>query len=206
MIVEIIQKLTAIDWIIIAVTLVAYLILVADILKNFGRSQNFFTWILWGILDSILLITTHREKGSDLPLVLSCVLGSFSIAFVLLFVKKIKWRKKERRILILVITTTIIWIWSESNQVGIIFAVLSEMIAGIPLMRASWKNPGSRLTLASYLFFIISYALSIVTAPNWNIEHVLFPISFLIYGIGDTSPLIRKWWSIMKRYNKWNKK
>ena len=206
MIQEIIQKMTVFDWIIIAVTTIAYLILVMDIIKNNGRSQNFFTWFLWGLLDSILLITTYKEKGEDLPLILGCAFGSFLIAFTLLFIKKIEWRKNESQILSLVIITVIIWLWSGSNLVGIIFAVASEMIAGIPLMRASWKSPGSRLTLASYLFFIISYLFSIQDADNWEIKNVLFPIAFLIYGIGDTSPLIKKWWKIRKRYKRLKKK
>ena len=201
MILEIIQKMTSIDWVIFAVTIFAYFILEADIIKNNGRSQNFFTWFLWGILDSLLLITTYKENGSDIPIIAGCVIGSFFMAFSLLFVKKIKWRKSENRILLLVVMTVIIWLWSGSNLVGIIFAVVSEMIAGIPLMRASWKNPGSRLTLASYVCFFGSYILSIAIAPNWSIENVLFPISFLIYSIGDTIPLVKKWWEIVKRYN-----
>ena len=206
MVQEIIQKMTAFDWIIIAVTIIAYLILVWDIIKNNGRSQNFFTWFLWGLLDSILFITTSKEQGEDLPLIFGCAFGSFLIAFTLLFIKKIKWRKNESQILSLVVITLIIWLWSKSNLVGIVFAVASEMIAGIPLMRASWKSPGSRFTLLSYLFFIISYLLSIQNAENWDIKNVLFPIAFLIYGIGDTSPLIKKWWKIRKRYRKFKKK
>jgi hypothetical protein len=200
--IEIIQEMTSIDWIIFAVTILAYFVLEVDILKNNGRSQNFFTWLLWGMLDSILFITTYKEKGSDLPIIAGCAIGSFIIAFSLLFVKKIKWRKSESWIFALVILTVIIWLWSQSNLVGIIFAVTSEVIAGIPLMRASWKNPGSRLTLVSYLIFIVSYILSVCNAPTLDIKNVLFPITFLIYSIGDTSPLVQKWWLIWGRYKK----
>lgn len=202
MIVEIIKKMTCIDWIIFAVTLVAYLILIIDILKNNGRSQNFFTWFLWGILDSILFITSYNENASDLAIIAGCTLGSFLTAIFLIFVMKIKWLKKETWILVLVFITTTIWLWSKSNLVGIITAVGSEIIAGILLMEESWKRPGSRLTLVSYLLFLISYILSISNAPNWDIENVLFPIAFLIYSIGDTIPLIIKWWKIYKKIYK----
>lgn len=199
---EIIQDMTANGWIIFAVTIFAYFVLWVDIIKNNGRSQNFFTWFLWGILDSVLFITTYVEEGCDLPIIGACAIGSFIIAFSLLLTKKIKWRKDESQILWLIIATVIIWLWSGSNLVGIIFAVASEMIAGIPLMRASWKNPGSRLTLVSYLIFLISYILSISDSPTWEIKNVLFPIAFLVYSIGDTSPLITKWWKIWKRYRR----
>lgn len=193
MIIEIVQKMTSIDWIIFAVTLFAYLILIVDILINNGKSQSFFTWLLWGILDSILIITSYMEKSTDLAIIFGCIIGSFSVSIFLLFVKKIKWTKNETRILLLIIITVIIWLWSGSNLVGIIFAVTSEMLAGIPLMKSSWKTPGSKLTLASYLVFIISYVLTIWISPNWQIKNVLFPLAFLIYGILDTIPLINKW-------------
>ena len=190
----VILNVTIFDFVIFVVTIIAYIILIVDILKNNGISQNFFTWILWAILDGILLITIYEEEGADLPIVAGCVLGSFFVAIFLLFVKKIKWTKNESWILLLVITTVSIWLWSGSNVVGIISAVASEMLAGIPLMKASWKTPGSQLTLASYIFFIISYILSIYNSPDWQIENVLFPVAFLIYSIGDTSPLMKKWW------------
>jgi hypothetical protein len=193
MIVEIVQKMTSIDWIIFAVTLVAYLILIVDILKNNGKSQNFFTWFLWGILDSILFVTSYKEKASDLAIIAGCILGSFLVSIFLLFVKKIKWTINETRILSLIIATVVIWLWSGSNLVGIIFSVTSEMLAGIPLMKSSWKTPGSKLTLVSYVIFIISYVLSIYVAPNWQIENILFPLAFLIYSILDTIPLVKKW-------------
>ncbi len=202
MIPEIIQEMARIDWIIFAVTIIAYILLITDIIKNNGVSQNFYTWFLWGILDSVLLVTTYKEMGADIAIIFGCVIGSFSVALCLSLIKKIRWRKRETRTSIMVAITLAIWLWSKSNLVGIIFAVTSEIIAGIPLMRSSWKNPGSRLTLASYLFFFASYVISIYNSPNWNIENTLFPIAFLLYSIGDTTPLVKKWWNIYNRYNR----
>jgi hypothetical protein len=190
---EVVLSVTKFDFVIFVVTIIAYIILIVDIIKHDGISQNFFTWSLWAILDGILFITTYAEKATDLPIIAGCVLGSFFVAIVLLFVKKIKWTKNESWILSLVIITVFIWLWSESNVVGIISAVTAEILAGIPLMKASWKTPGSRLTLVSYLFFIISYVLSLFNSPNWDIENILFPLAFLIYSVGDTPPLFKKW-------------
>ncbi len=199
---KIIQLMDGVDWIIFAITVIAYIILIIDILKYNGISQNFYTWFLWGILDTILFINTYKEEASDLPLIFGCLIGSFSIAFLLALTKKVKFRKKERKILYLVIITTVIWLWSGSSLVGIISSVIAEIIAGIPLMRSSWKKPGSRLTLISYSCFLISYIISIYHSDNWNIKNVLFPIAFLIYSILDTLPLVIKWCNIYYRYRK----
>jgi len=59
----VILNVTIFDFVIFVVTIIAYIILIVDILKNNGISQNFFTWILWAILDGILLITIYEEEG-----------------------------------------------------------------------------------------------------------------------------------------------
>jgi len=178
------------------VTIIAYFILVIDIIKNKDKtteSQSFFTWFLWLILDYVLFIATDKVHGSDLPLIYGSVIGSFSISVSLLFMKKIKWGENEWINLILVIITLFFWFITRSAKVGIVFAVASEIIAGIQQMKASWRNPGTKLTLVSYVFFIASYVLALLDAPNWNIENTLFPLAFLIYCIGDTTPLIKKY-------------
>ena len=183
--------ITILDFTIFIVTIIAYIILIADIRIHDGISQNFFTWLLWGVLDSILLVTAFKEKSADLPIIAGCVLGSFSTTISLW--KKIEWTEDETRDLILVIITVIIWKFSHSDLIGLICAVISEIIAGIPLMKSSWKIPGSQLTLISYLTFIASYVLSIVNSPDLKVENLLFPVAFLIYSMADTYPLIKKW-------------
>ena len=202
--VEIILNMTSMDWIIFAVTIVAIAFLIIDIKIYNGTSNSFFTWLLWGILDSILFVTTYKEKGTDLPLLAGSVIGSFTVSFYLFITKRRKWTEEESLILGLVIATMAIWFVSwlifKNNIIGIISAVTAEMLAGIPLMKASWKKPGSRYTLVSYLFFLASYILTLAHTEVWRIENFLFPLSFLIYSVGDTSPLIRKWWRIQHRY------
>lgn len=193
MFLEIIQNMTAIDWIIFAVVGIAYYILMVDIKIYNGVKQSFFTWLLWGILDSILTVITYQKGGSDLPIIAGCALGSFSIAIFLFIKKKRKWRKEERKTLCWVSAATTIWLLSGNSDIAIMSAVIAEIIAGIPLMRASWKKAGSLYTLISYLLFLVSYILSIYSSPDWKIENVSFPIAFLIFSFGDTTPLVIKW-------------
>ena len=206
MIVEIIQQMTTEGWVIFVVTILAYIFLAIDIWMYNGISQSFFTWFLWGILDTILFMTTYAEKGEDLAILAGCVIGSFSLSIFLFIIKKRKWGDEENMILGLIFITVIIWVtsWfiSKSNTIGIFFAVIAEMLAGIPLMKASWKKPGSRYTLVSYLLFLASYIITLITIETWEIKNSLFSLAFLIYGVGDTSPLIRKWYKILIRYRR----
>ncbi len=197
---ENIFPVTILNWLIFIGTISAYIIMIAGIIKNKGKGQNFFTWLLWAVLDLLLYILTEEEKGSCLSLVFGCVLGS-SITTLFLIRYEIKWKQKEW---ITLTTTSIfvtIWIYSGSNTLGLVLAVVSQLIAGWPLMEESWKNPEDGLTLISYLIFILVYCLSILDSPNWEIQNVLFPIAFLIYSIGDTFPLIKKWWKNKNQKN-----
>lgn len=216
---EIIQALSiGIDWIIFAtetaretilgmdnsgklifcLTIFAYIILIVDIYIYDGVSQSFFTWILWGILDSILFTVSSNEKASDLPIILANIVGSFFTALSLLWVKNVKWTREETRTSIYIFITIFLWIWTKSDLVGLILSVFAEVLAGIPEMRASWKTPGSKLTLISYLIFIICYSLSTIYSKSYRIEDTLFPITFLIYCLVDTYPLVKKW--VLARY------
>ena len=192
------------DWIILVVTIIAYGIIVAVIMKNKGtgaKSQSFFTNLLWAVLDTLVYITAVEEESSSLMLVFGCILGSFSTSLLLIkYDKKKEWTRDESITLIIVFVIIFFWIYSGSNLLGLILAVIAEIIAGWPQMKKSWKKPGSRMMLTSYSLFIIVYVLSIINSPDWQLKNIIFPISFFIYCIGDTLPLMIKWGKIEKRY------
>ncbi len=189
------------DWLILTVTISAYAILIVGIFKKRGmKSQSFFTNLLWSILDVLVYITAIEEQSSSLMLVFGCILGSFSVSILLIkYDKKKRWTKDESITLSIVFVVVFLWLYSGSNLLGLTLAVIAEIIAGWPQMKKSWKKPGSRITLTSYVLFLVVYILSIYNAPDWQLKNVIFPVAFFIYCIGDTLPLIIKWWKIEKR-------
>jgi hypothetical protein len=198
---ETILPATAMDWLILTVTILAYGILIAGIFQKKGmKSQSFFTNLLWAILDVLVYIAAFEEQSSSLMLVFGCILGSLTVSILLLkYDKKKKWTKDESITLLIVCLVVFLWLYSGSNLLGLTLAVIAEIIAGWPQMKKSWKKPGSRLTLLSYFLFLIVYSLSIYNSPDWQLKNVIFPIAFFVYCIGDTLPLIIKWWKIERR-------
>jgi hypothetical protein len=191
--IKIVLNVTITDFIIFIITISAYIIMVIGIKKNNGKGQNFFTWLLWTVLDILLLITAILEKSSSAILILSCVIGSFITTLFLISYKKMNWTWHETFTLITTVTFVILWIYSQSNLLGLILMVIAQLIAGWPLMRESWINPESKYNLASYLVFMFGYILTIYSSPNLEIQNILFPVAFLIYTLGDTYPLLKKW-------------
>ncbi len=190
------------DWIVFVVTVSAYLILIFDTFHRRGvRSQSFFTHSLWAMIDIILFILIEEENGSSLMLVSLCVLFSLIMSILLIkYDKEKKWTESETQTLITIILVILFWLYSGSNLLGLILAVMAEIVAGWPQMKKSWESPGTRLTLLSYVLFLASYSISVWKAEDWQPKNVLFPLSFLVYCLFDTLPLIIKWWKIEKRY------
>ena len=53
---------TILDWIITIVTILAIVILIVETLRKRGtKSQSFFTYLLWAILDILVFITSTEE-------------------------------------------------------------------------------------------------------------------------------------------------
>lgn len=190
------------------VTICAFAILDWGIVKTKAKGQNFFTWLLWSIFDLILYIKIKEENGLSTILVFTFVIGSLSTSLLLFRYKK-KWLKSDNKTLYLVAILFFLLFVPNSERTIIIIAIISEVIAGWPLLKETWKNPDeSGYTLASYMFFLLGYILTII--ENFVIypideifgiifiENMMFPLVFIIYSFFDTFPLIKIWWASKK--------
>lgn len=195
---------TLLGWIIFIIAFLAYLILIIKTIikrKNL-KSQSFFSYLLWSIIELWMYLIAKEEESYSLMLIFGCMIFSFIISILLLkYDKEKKWKKEETKTSIILFIFIVLWLYSRSNSLGLILAMSIDIIAGWPHMKKSWKYPGSRSMLISYILFIIFYVLSIFDAPNWEIKNVIFPIAFTVYCLGDTFPLIIKWIKIKKRWN-----
>lgn len=84
------------DWLAIIGALMAFVLyypLVKGILRD-EIEQNFVTWILWFLLDSIALGSLIFQGGNYLLLIGYCV-GGFIVSCSLIYKKQIKWTAKE---------------------------------------------------------------------------------------------------------------
>lgn len=184
---------TILGWISLLLTFIAYILMNIGIAKNNGRGQKFFSWFIWIWLDILLFLTVQENNGHCLFLVFGCIIWSTITTLLLIKYKKWEWSILETRVLIMTIIFVIIWQISGSGTLGITLAVSAQLIAGWPLMKESWENPGSGITLISYIIFIFVYLLMIIESPNWEIQNSLFPSAFFLYTIADTLPLLKKW-------------
>jgi uncharacterized membrane protein len=171
------------------------------VIKNKGKGQSFFSWFLWLILDIVLFIPTLGKDGKSIFMLMASMLGSIFISFLLLKIKKVKWKENEWISLSLILLTLVIWAVSSDKNVVIIFGIISQIIAGWPLTKESWLDPRPKWTLVGYLLFVLGCIFLLTLENNvftkFKLEDHLFPIALGLQTIVDIIPLVRK--SLEKR-------
>jgi hypothetical protein len=144
----------------------AYIPLVVGIWQN-KAEQSFAAFFLWAMLDTIAMVTTILQ-GGNFWLPLSNVVGSSTIALLLIFKKQVSWSWIETMTAILVFICLIIW-YTAGEQAGIISSSLAVVIASVPQMVDTYKNPAGT-PLIAYLIFLAANILSFAAGHDWSIE------------------------------------
>ncbi len=186
-----------IDWHIIVGSLgglIAFLSIVPyvmDILRGTTR-PNIASYSLWAFLIFISMMA-QIEAGASWSLIL--LIGDLlAVLIVLLFCvtgygyKKYSWI--EYICFTLGILAIILWQITSQPLLAIGFAVLADLIASIPTVVKTYRDPWSELPFA---WFLVAFGamLGIVSTTIWNLENILFPLNILI--INGTVAVIAFW-------------
>ena len=92
----------------------------------------------------------------------------------------------------------IIWLFADSPQTAILFAVAGDFFALIPTLFKAWKYPETETGL-TYLAGLISVLLVFPSIPKWNIENSAFQIYLFI---ANTLLVIFIYRDFLKKKNK----
>ncbi len=195
---KLLTEMTPLDWVIIIMGVFAYLPLIRAMLKDKEHcaGQNFYTWILWFFLDVILLIVTILEKGN--PISLFVFVPASCLATIISFKYRTKMPNFEKWMSVLVFLCIIIWLTSDEYY-AIIFATISQVIAGLPILKDTWKKPEKFITTFFPLFlFLIVHSLMLLNKPELSVKNSLFSGVMLIFTIITMLPIFIE----MKRQQK----
>ncbi|HTE31954.1 MAG TPA: hypothetical protein VK666_16345 [Chryseolinea sp.] len=144
----------------------AYIRLALGIWQN-KAEQSFAAFFLWGMLDTIAMVTIILQ-GGNFWLALSNVVGSSTIALLLIIKKQVSWSWIETTTSVLVIICLTIW-YTVGERAGIISSSLAVVIASVPQMVDTYKNPAAT-PLIAYLIFLTANILSFTAGHDWSIE------------------------------------
>jgi len=143
----------------------AYIPLASGILRN-KAIQSFAAFFLWALLDTIATASTFIHHGNYwLPL--SNVIGSATIATILVTKKQVSWSWVETMTAFLVVICLVVW-YTSGEKAGIIASSLAVVIATVPQMVDTYKTPGNT-PVNVYFIFLAGNILSLFAGQSWTI-------------------------------------
>jgi len=146
---------------------------------------NRVTWILWAIAPMIATIAALSEGVSWA--VLPTFMAGFGplLVFIASFInKRSYWKltKTDYTCGAFSILALILWGITKDANIAILFAILSDLTAGIPTLIKSWKEPKSE-SAAPFLAGLVSTSTSFFAITMWSFAEIAFPIYLVAINI-----------------------
>ena len=148
-----------------------------------GKAQpNRITWLLWGIFPMIIFVA-QRVQGVEGLSWTSFAAGFTPLLIVTasFFNKKAYWRTQPRDYYLMAaaILGIILWAITDNPNLALLFALLADILAGVPTLIKSIRHPESESWIA-YAISTFGFGISILAIQTYNFENVAFVASIFI--------------------------
>lgn len=187
---DVILHLELLDWIIFALAVGAHIPLIFGLFySKEDKSQTFFTWFLYCILDTITMFSGIKVDGNYI-LLFGFATGSLVMALILLHQRRIHWTVHETLIGLLIFIC--IYLWRIGGPYySLIAGICAESIVGIYLIQRTFRYPKREYNLWGYILFLTTSVLSLFRAENLSIEQIGYPLCETILCSIILIPLLR---------------
>ncbi len=160
-----------------------------------GKVQpNKLSWLLIGIVPMIAFFAALSE-GVGKQALLSFIVGVNPLMiFLASFVnKKAYWKlgKFDYYCGFFAFIAIVVWYLSGSGVWAIIFSILADISAALPIFKKSYTHPFSE-SYVVFLFGIINSALVLLTITHWNFATFAFPLYIFIFNIALVTVIISR--------------
>lgn len=170
-----------------------YVPLAVQILRG-SVKQNLATFVLWGLLDGIAGASLYVQGGNyQLPfaymsgcmLTIGCILKS----------RTFSWTSFETKVSFLVVVSIVAWMVS-GPYMATIFSTTAVVLAGIPQVKDSWKNP-EHSPFMLYIGYTVANLLSTIGGKMWTVEERLYPFSCFLLCLVIVGVTSRKYQTVL---------
>lgn len=158
-----------------------------------GKAKpNKVSWFLWGLAPMIAFVAQVKQ-GVGLSSLMTFTVG-FSpilIFFASFLNKKADWKITKFDLIcgVLSLLGLILWAYTRVGNIAILFAILADLLAGIPTIIKAYKAPETE-NYHAYLFAGIAAVITLLTIKQWDFAHSSFAIYILIFNL-IAFPLIK---------------
>lgn len=142
-----------------------------------GTAQpNRVTWLLWGVFPMVIF-AAQRVQGVEGLSWTSFVAGLTPLLIVTasVFNKKAYWRTEPRDYYLMVaaILGIILWAITDNPNLAILFALLADVLAGVPTLVKCYQHPESESWIA-YAISTFGFGISVLAVQTYDFQNVAF--------------------------------
>ncbi len=149
-----------------------------QVIRGKAGASSVASWLMWTILDIILLITTW-QAGKPVWLPLGWTIGASLITISLLRDGKWVWRKTETLSALCALVATVIWL-TQGAIAGIVAGTFALNIAGIPILLDMINKP---IPETFHVWFITCIACVITLfGADLTFVEIFLPMMSLLYN------------------------
>lgn len=136
------------------------------------------SWLMWAILDSLLLLTTLANHQPGL-LTGAWTIGATMVTIALFVRGKWSWSYKETICAIGVAITACVWL-NYGALVGLLAGIAAMNTAGLPIAIDLWRNP-VRGTWPVWGFTTIA-CLCTLLGSDWSFAGIILPCTSMFFN------------------------
>ena len=153
---------------------------IKDILYGTTR-PNVVSYILWCVLLSISIFAQYTSGASSTIILTIGDLAAALVVVIFCFTGYgyKKYGPIEIVCFVLAIVAIILWQITNNPLLAIIFALIADILAGVPTIVKTYRDPRSELPLG---WFMVAFgaSLSLISNTIFDLPNLLFPVWILI--------------------------
>jgi hypothetical protein len=163
----------------VVLTFIAYIPYYRDIRKGKTR-PHVYSWSLWGLL-TILLVALQIKGGAGPATWITAAAGLLCVGVVVLSLKNGKRDITTSDTIVAILSLAAIgfWLLADQPEISISLVILADMLAFIPTVRKSYRDPHSE-TLSLYVTNAIRFTLALLAVETYNYLSTSWIIAWVI--------------------------
>lgn len=155
---------------------------------------NRVSWLLWALAPLIGAAAAWTDGVSWA--ILPVFMAGFSpliVLFASFANKKAYWKLGKFDYLCgaFAILALILWAITKQPLVAIVFAIISDALAGLPTVVKAWNHPESESSNA-YIASLVSVCLGVFAIKNWVASEYLFTFYLILMNLAVIVAIYRK--------------
>lgn len=150
----------------------------------YGQTRpNIITWIFWSIAPLVGVFINYKS-GIPIPLLLSTFIAGFGPLLVVIasiIKNNAYWKITKFDIMCGVFSALamILWVTTQNSVLSLSFAILADLVAGIPTLIKSWTHSDSE-SHGPYSMGIINQIITFLIIKDFSYLNIAFPIYFIL--------------------------